>query len=302
MIKRYVILRKFLIFWTLFIGVGAVVGSTAMFIDPSGKILRMDTLLPYFKVLPFSDTLFQNYIFSGFMLLIINGISNLISAILLLMKKRIGIIAGMIFGITLMLWIVIQFIIFPFNFLSTSYFIFGLFQFITGYICYVGYEQSMFMFNEKIYTNIGIDKTKLVVYFSRQGYTKKLAYQVANEKKALILELKTTEKVKGNLGFWWCGRFGMHKWGMNLESFDLDLSKFEEVTICSPIWVFDISAPIREFCISNKGKIKNVNYVITHFMNVKFKKVAKTMDELLTTKHKSFRSYKCRFGKIKEIK
>lgn len=300
--KRYVISRKFLIFWTLFIGIGAVVGSTAMFIDPSGKILRMDTLLPYFKVLPFSDVLFQNYIFSGIMLLIINGISNLISAILLLMKKRIGIIIGMIFGITLMLWIVIQFIIFPFNFLSTSYFVFGLLQFITGYICYVGYEQSMFLFNEKDYTNIGIDKTKLVVYFSRQGYTKKLAYQVADEKKALILELKTTEKVKGNLGFWWCGRFGMHKWGMNLESFDLDLSKFEEVTICSPIWVFDISAPIREFCKNSKGKIKNANYIITHFMNVKFKKVAETMDELLTTKHKSFRSYKCRFGKIKEIK
>lgn len=302
MSKRYTISKRFLIFWTLFIGIGAVVGATAMFIDPTGKILRMDTLLPYFNVLPFSNILFQNYIFSGIMLLIINGISNLISAILLLMNKKIGIILGMLFGITLMLWIIIQFIIFPFNFLSTSYFIFGLLQFITGYVCFVGEEQSMFAFNKDDYKNIGNDETKLVIYFSRQGYTKKLAYQIANEKGASILKIKTTEKIKGNLGFWWCGRFGMHKWGMNLEKFDLDITKFEEVIICSPIWVFDICAPIREFCKNNKGKINNVSYVITHFMNANFHKVAKKMDKLLDVKHKSFKSFKCHFGKLKEIK
>lgn len=300
--KRYIIARRFLIFWTLFIGIGALIGSSAMLIDTSGKILYMDSMLIYFQVLPFADILFQDYLFSGIMLLIVNGIPNFISAYLIITKRKSGIILGTIFGITLMLWIIIQFIIFPFNFLSTVYFIFGFLQFITGYICFVGFKQSNFTFDEKKYKNIGKDKTKLVVYFSRQGYTKKLAYEEANKQKADIIEIKTTERTSGNRGFWWCGRFNIHKWSMPLESHYSNISNYEEITICTPIWVFSICAPIREFCKQNKGKIKNVNYITTHFMSAKFKNSAKEMDSLLDINHKSFKSFRCRFGELKEIK
>lgn len=118
-------MKRILLLWTLFIGLGAVYGSSLMFIDPSGSLLHMDSLLPYFQVLPFSKYLFQDYLFSGFALLIVNGLSNLTAAYLLIKNKRTGIILGMIFGATLMLWICIQFIIFPFNMMPTSYFIFG---------------------------------------------------------------------------------------------------------------------------------------------------------------------------------
>ena len=105
--KKYNIARKILIFWTLFIGIGAVAGAVGMLVDPSGKAMGMDALLPYFQVLPFADVLFQNFIFSGVMLLIINGITNLVAAGLLFARKKAGIILGMTFGITLMLWIII---------------------------------------------------------------------------------------------------------------------------------------------------------------------------------------------------
>ena len=300
--KRYIISRKILIFWTLFIGIGALSGSLGMLIDPSGKAMGMDDMLPYFQVLPFADKLFQNLIFSGIMLLIVNGITNVLATIFLLLKKKTGIILGMVFGITLMLWIVIQFVIFPFNFMSTAFFIFGFLQFVTGYTCLVGYEQSMFSFNQSDYDKISKHSSKIVVYFSRTGYTKKLAYEIAQQQEAEIFEIKTTEKIKGNLGFWWCGRFGMHKWGMPLEQTDIDFSKYEQVTICSPTWVFSLSSPVREFCKQNKGKIKHANYVITHFMGCKFNKIAKEMDSLLDIEHSSFKSYKCHFGKLKEIK
>ena len=58
-----------------------------MLIDPTGKLLQMNEMLPYFQVLPFSDILFQNYIFSGICLLIVNGISNLV-AVYLIIKNR----------------------------------------------------------------------------------------------------------------------------------------------------------------------------------------------------------------------
>lgn len=152
-----------------------------MFIDPTGGLLNMQELLPYFEVLPFSNILFKNYIFSGISLLIVNGISNLTASYLLFKDKKIGIILGTVFGFTLMLWITIQFIIFPFNMLSTTFFIIGLLQLIIGYITLVFYTQEQFKFNIKKYKNINKNKDNLVVYFSRMGYTKQIAYEKAND-------------------------------------------------------------------------------------------------------------------------
>lgn len=125
--------RNWLLFWTLFIGLGAVAGAAAMLLDPSGKALGMDAMLPYFQVLPFAETLFQDFTFSGWALLLVNGLTNLTAAGLLLRKKPAGVILGGIFGITLMLWICIQFYMFPLNFMSTAYFPFGAVQAATGY-------------------------------------------------------------------------------------------------------------------------------------------------------------------------
>lgn len=130
--SRYHSARKWLIFWTLFIGIGAVAGGLSMILDPSGKLLHMDAMLPFFQVLPFAVALFQDFLFSGFALLIVNGLTNLTAAVLLLRKKKLGVILGGVFGITLMLWICIQFYMFPLNFMSTIFFVFGLCQTITG--------------------------------------------------------------------------------------------------------------------------------------------------------------------------
>ncbi len=134
---RYETTRKLLVFWTLFIGIGAVAGGLSMIIDPSGKTLHMDAMLPYFQVLPFADVVFRDFLFSGFALLIVNGLTNLTAAVLLLKKRKSGVILGGIFGVTLMLWICIQFYMFPLNFMSTIYFIFGLCQAITGYTAWM---------------------------------------------------------------------------------------------------------------------------------------------------------------------
>ena len=140
--KRYDTARRWLIFWTLFIGVGAVAGGLSMILDPSGKTLHMDGMLPYFQVLPFAKTLFQDFLFSGFALLIVNGLTNLTAAVLLLKRKRLGVILGGVFGVTLMLWICIQFYMFPLNFMSTAYFIFGLCQALTGYVAWRRLRQA----------------------------------------------------------------------------------------------------------------------------------------------------------------
>lgn len=140
--SRFNTARKWLIFQTLFVGIGAVWGAACMLIDPTGKLLQMDAMLPYFKKLPFADLLFVDYTFSGIALLIVNGLTNLTAAVLLIRRKKLGVILGGVFGVTLMLWICIQFYMFPPNILSTAYFIFGLCQALTGYAAYVFYCQG----------------------------------------------------------------------------------------------------------------------------------------------------------------
>ncbi|MSS01422.1 hypothetical protein [Floccifex porci] len=299
--SRYKIARNFLLFWTLFIGIGALAGSSGMLLDPTGKAMGMDTMLPYFQVLPLSNYLYQNYIFPGIALLIVNGITNITASILLILKKKSGIVLGGIFGITLMLWICIQFVIFPFNFMSTSYFIFGFCQAITGYMTWIFYKQETFSFHIEDYLGIQTESSHLVVYFSRMGYVKKQAYILASQKKAQIYEIKAKELTEGTLGFWWCGRFGMHRWPMKIEELNINLEKFQHVTICTPIWVFSLASPVREFCVQAKGKIKEVDYVLVHHTRGNYDSVIEEMDQLLELKHTSILNIQCHTGQYRKL-
>lgn len=282
--SRYQVARKWLIFWCLFIGIGAVAGSIGMLVKPDGSALGMDAMLPYFQVLPFADVLFQNFIFSGISLLIVNGLTNLAAAGLMFARKKTGIILGGTFGVTLMLWICIQFYMFPLNFMSTIYFFFGLAQALTGLAAYIFYKQEMFAALEatRIVRRDKIEgKNTLVVYFSRMGYTRHYAYLMKEKYDADIYEIKATERTEGTLGFWWCGRFGMHRFEMPIEEVSVNLKEYEHVIICSPIWVFTLCGPIRSFCKQAAGKIKQVDYVLVHFQKAKYKNACEEMNRLL---------------------
>ena len=125
-------LRNIAIFWTLFIGLGALAGGGCMVIDPSGKAMGMDAMLPYFKVLPFADVLFKNYTFSGIALICVNGITQLVTTVFLFKRHRLSSSFTIGCGVILMLWICIQFYMFPLNFMSSIYFVFGLLEAATG--------------------------------------------------------------------------------------------------------------------------------------------------------------------------
>lgn len=59
-----------------------------MIIEPNGEVFGFYVLLPYFQVLPFSEVLFQEFVFSGIALIIVNGISNIMLLFLSLLKKK----------------------------------------------------------------------------------------------------------------------------------------------------------------------------------------------------------------------
>lgn len=299
--SRYQTARHLLIFWTLFVAIGAVGGALGMLLDPSGKRMGMDTMLPYFQVLPFAEIVFQDFTFSGWALLIVNGLTNLTAAWLLFARKRSGIVLGGVFGVTLMLWICIQFYIFPFNFMSTIFFEFGFCQAATGYATWVFYQQEQFTVREADYPNIGTNPKRLVVYFSRMGYVKKQAMEEANRTGAALYEVRSTERTEGTLGFWWCGRYGMHRWAMPIAPLSINLTQYDHVTICSPIWVFHLAAPVRSFCQQASEKIKEVDYILVHHQNSRYENAAQEMDGLLGINHTQLRSIRCRKGVFRRV-
>ena len=298
--SRYEPTRRALLFWTLFIGMGAVGGALMMLLDPSGRTMGMDAMLPYFQVLPFADVVFQDLRFSGWALLIVNGLTNLTAAGLLMAKKPAGVVLGGVFGVTLMLWICIQFYMFPPNFMSTSYFIFGLIQAATGYMAWVFRKQEAFRADRADYPRIGTNPRRLVVFFSRMGYVRKKAYEEAERTGAAVYEIRAAERTEGTLGFWWCGRYGMHRWAMPIQPVDIDLTAFDHVTICAPIWVFALAAPVRSFCAQAAGRIREADYILVHHQNSDYANAAEEMDALLGIRHTGLRSIRCRKGVYRE--
>lgn len=233
-------------------------------------------------------------------LLIVNGLTNLTAAGLLLAKKPAGVVLGGVFGVTLMLWICIQFYMFPPNFMSTSCFIFGLIQAATGYMAWVFQKQEAFRADREDYPRSGTDPRRLVVFFSRMGYVRKKAYEEAERTGAAVYEIRAAERTEGTLGFWWCGRYGMHRWAMPIQPVDIDLTAFDHVTICAPIWVFALAAPVRSFCAQAAGRIREADYILVHHQNSDYANAAEEMDALLGIRHTGLRSIRCRKGVYRE--
>ncbi len=127
-------LSKWHLFWSAFIGLGAYWGAPMMFIDPTGQKWGMEPLLPLLQKLPLADVFFQNFIWSGIVLLLVNGVTNTIAFILLAKKHHLGALASLACGIILMLWILVEYLIFGFNFLSNIYLAFGFLQTGNGFL------------------------------------------------------------------------------------------------------------------------------------------------------------------------
>ena len=94
----------------------------------------------------------------------------------------------------------------------------------------------------------------------------------------------------------------MHKWRMPIEDINIDLKSYKTVIIVSPIWVFSICAPIREFCYKYSKDLNNVEYIFTHYMNSNFNSVANEVDKILNKRRKKFISICIRIGKVKKYK
>ena len=128
-------MKTFLKILTLFIGIGAVGGAVMMWADPSGVSWGGEPMLDLLRAkMPWPDVFFKDFIASGFALLIINGFTQFIAAILLFKNHPRAYQAVLTCGIILMLWIVLEWWVWGFNALSNIYFVLGLVEVISAVI------------------------------------------------------------------------------------------------------------------------------------------------------------------------
>lgn len=120
---------------TLFVAIGAIGGAVMMWMDPTGVSWGGEPMLDLLRAkMPWPDIFFKNFIPSGFVLLAVNGLPQILAAIMLFKKHPWASRAVLACGIILMLWIVLEWWIWGFVALSNIFFVVGLLETCLGWM------------------------------------------------------------------------------------------------------------------------------------------------------------------------
>ncbi len=97
--KKFVFISEGVI--QFFIGFGGFIAGFFMIINPDGDTLKIPLSL-------LEDSPFEDFLIPGIILFIVNGLGNLIACFLSFRQYKIAGLAGIFFGMALMIWIFIQ--------------------------------------------------------------------------------------------------------------------------------------------------------------------------------------------------
>lgn len=129
-------MKTFLKKLTLFIAIGAIGGAVMMWMDPSGVSWGGEPMLDLLRAkMPWPDVFFQNFIPSGFVLLVVNGLTQLLAALMLFKNHRWAYWAVIVSGIILMIWIALEWWIWGFVALSNIFFVLGVVEVVCAAVC-----------------------------------------------------------------------------------------------------------------------------------------------------------------------
>ena len=122
----------------------------------------------------------------------------------------------------------------------------------------------------------------LIVYYSRTGKVKKAAESALRlYEDAEILEIKDPVKRNGILGALKCGYHAVTKQVIPLVPIEQDLSSYDKIVLCAPVWAGNIASPARSFLINCGPQINSIEYIIMHASEKEnYEPILDEMDEL----------------------
>ena len=111
----------------------------------------------------------------------------------------------------------------------------------------------------------------LIVYYSYEGNTEALVNGMSEVIQADVLRLipKNEKKTKSLFRFVWGGVQVYMTRKPELEAYDADLNKYDNVIICCPCWFGSYAPPINTFLSDNKMKNKNVYLLVCNGGNLR---------------------------------
>jgi hypothetical protein len=109
-----------------FIGIGAVVSGALLVLRPDGHYLQLPLDL-------LKDSPFRSFLIPGIILFSVNGVGNIVSAVLCFRIQRIAGFAGIFFGFGLIIWLFVQIsLVGGGHWLQYLYFVLGVIELLLG--------------------------------------------------------------------------------------------------------------------------------------------------------------------------
>lgn len=122
----------------------------------------------------------------------------------------------------------------------------------------------------------------LILYYSRNGHTKKVAEAISNSFKCDIEEVIDQKNRKGILGWIFAGRDATLSNLTKINDLVHDISSYDLIIIGTPNWAGNMSPAIRTMILQYEEQFKDVAFFCT--AGGDGEKVCKKMEELVEKK------------------
>jgi menaquinone-dependent protoporphyrinogen IX oxidase len=128
--------------------------------------------------------------------------------------------------------------------------------------------------------------SRIIIFYSRTGNTKTIAEEYAGENKTAIYGIKDLVNRRGFFGVVKSAFHSFFKKATPIDEVSIDISAYNRVILCTPVWVGGIPSPVRTFLKKYGQLVNKVEYIITHKNHKKnYRKTMREMDRLLGKIH-----------------
>ena len=103
----------------------------------------------------------------------------------------------------------------------------------------------------------------LIVYFSRTGYTKRIAESIAKEMHATLLPITETRSRLGFIGYQRCVLEAAFGFDAKIDKAAIDPKSFDLVLLGTPIWGWHLASPVRAFARQHAQAIGSGGFFCT---------------------------------------
>ncbi len=108
-----------------------------------------------------------------------------------------------------------------------------------------------------------IPMSTLVIYYSRTGTTRKVGDQIAQQLGCDKEEIFDTKSRSGPIGYMGAGKAGLRKQLTELKQVSKNPGEYDLIVIGTPVWLYNISAPVRTYIEMYKNKFGDVAFFLT---------------------------------------